>query len=194
MAPPPYPPSIAITYAGLAFFIPPGGQSDSQYAGANMANGASSVTLTGQPDSTRGLKFSLVDANSSITAGIFSVTYLDQWGASHTETHSIANAGSHSWTTTYTAASIVSGGFTGVVGASVIDDSFSLGDTNTFQLPAPQGASSFAVVRVTYGVGFGGSKNTLDSAPTVDATLGTFIPNTAPNGSYYYQVDYTYSR
>jgi hypothetical protein len=79
-----------------------------------------------------------------------------------------------------------------VVGASAIDDSYSVGNNNVIQLPGPQGCGSFTVLRVNYGVAFGGTRNNIDAVPSsVDSTNGTFISNTAPDGSKYFSVAFT---
>lgn len=149
-----------------------------------VANGE--LTIAAQPDYPRKLQVALVDANSSISAGIVTLVGVGVHGQAVTQAISLTG-GSATTTTTHAYATITSATVSGLVGAAS-GDTISIGVATALGLPGPYALtpSAFTVYKAN-----------LDNADsvigTVDATNATIVPNSVPNGSRNYSFWYRYT-
>lgn len=148
-----------------------------------VADGA--LTIAAQPDVPRKLTLTIVDADASISAGIATIVSTGPSGESQTEVVSLTG-GSAVKTTTKAHGKIASITVSGVVGAAA-GDTLSVGVSAALGLPGRKTplAAGFAVHKANV--------DQVDEAVgTVDATAGTIVPTTAPNGAKHFDFWYTY--
>ena len=172
-----------VTGSGFVRYVPPTADLVSIVAALAIANGPQIILL--QPADPCKLSVSIVDADSSITAGSVTIVGTNQSGLATTEAINIANGGTHTYTTANAYAHVTSVTVSALVGAGGLD-TISVGQASALGLPAVQGATTFAVY-----------KENVDGADeatgTVDATAGTVIPTTPGNGVHAFEFWYSYA-
>lgn len=186
------------TFSGHDRFVaPPAAELVSIVADVSIANGAQ--TIAAQPVFPAKLTVTFTDANSSVTAGTVTVVGLGARGQALSEVFSLASAGTTTFTTADAYATVTSITVASLAGAAGADH-IKVGVSAALGLAAPPGAYGFAVHKETISTQAADTETgviTVTSANetvgTVDATAGTIIPSTAPNGARTYDVWYTYS-
>ncbi len=154
----------------------------------DAADGAQIIALA-TPKCPCKLNVRIVDANSSITAGIVTLVYTDQNGVPHTETLPMAG-GTRTLLTTYAALFVTSVTISGLAGAAA-GDTIGVGQSAHLALiGSPNGANyDVKIAKVAATI----LTLVADSAGTVDAVAGTILPSTAPDGSKVFGFWFTYS-
>lgn len=152
-------------------------------AAADFVN--STLTIAAQPDCPRNLTGTLTDANSSVTAGIATVTYVDIEGVQRTEvlTFTQLKAG---WTGTRIVARVVSIIITAAVGGAPGTDTVVFGVGNVIGLPNPIESSS--QVRHVY---LDGTRIASPTIVTGALKSGVDVSGSTYNGTKLLRVWYT---
>lgn len=153
-------------------------------ADASIANGVQ--TIAAQPDFPRKITMVITDANSSVTAGVVTFVGVGARGQALTQAISIANGGTHTYTTADAYAKITSITVTALAGAAGADH-IKCGPSNALGLPAFNTPTP-----ITFAVYKSNVDNANEAVGTVDAAAGTIIPTTVPNGTHTYDFFYTY--
>ncbi len=169
-----------------AIVNPPAASTTSWINTAAYADGA--LAIAAQPAWPAKGQITVVDANSSITAGLITVVYLDQFGVQRTEVFNQASGGSKVWKTTYAVAKLISVTLSATTGsAGGATDTIAMGPTADLGLTAMQApvAGSLSVFKST-------ADSVNEAVGTVDAIACTISPTTAPNGTHDYDFWYTY--
>lgn len=153
-------------------------------ADAAVADGA--IVVAAQPDFPRKLQVRITDANSSISAGTLTLVGVGPSGEAVTEEVALTG-GTATKTTTYAYATVTSGTVAGLAGNEGADN-LSIGVAAALGLPGCKtpASSAFAVYKADV-------ENANEAVGTVDATAGTIVPTTAPNGARVFDFWYTYS-
>lgn len=152
---------------------------------ADVANGA--ATIAAQPVVPCKLQVRIVDANSSISAGTLTLVGVGASGEALPDQVIDLAGGTRTITTTYGYATLTSATVAGLTGAAT-GDTLGIGPSSALALPVqktPAGAA-FAVYKASV-------DNVAEAVGTVDATAGTLVPTTAPNGTRVFDVWYTFS-
>ena len=146
------------------------------------------LTIAAQPDYPRKLQIDLVDANSSISAGVVTLIGVGVHGQAVTQAVPLTG-GSATTITTHAYATLTSAIVTGLVGAAA-GDTISIGVGAALGLPGP-----YALTPSAFTVYKSNLANANEAVGTVDATNATIIPTTAPDGSrnfsFWYRYTYT---
>ncbi len=154
---------------------------------AAYADGA--LAIAAQPVVPAKMQIRVVDANSSITAGLITAVYIDQFGIQRTEVFNQASGGTKTWLTTWAVAKIISVTLSATTGsAGGATDTVSAGPSAHLGLPGFQ-----APVPGTFSVFTAHVDDVAEAVGTVDATAGTISPTTAPDGSKDFDFRYTYA-
>lgn len=151
-------------------------------AAVEPANGA--LTIVTQPSHPRKLQVRVVDTNSSISAGIVTIVGVGASGAAVTEAVTLVG-GTATRKTTNVYATVTSATVSALAGTAT-GDTVGIGGAPDLGLPAPSGATTFAVFKSTV-------NNVNEAVGTVDATAGSIIATTAPDSSKSFDFWYTYS-
>lgn len=146
----------------------------------DMANGVQ--VIAAQPDVPRKLQVRKVDANSSVSAGSLVLVGIGARGQAVTQTIPLTG-GTATVTTTDAYASLTSATISGLVGAAS-GDTIGIGPATALGLPVAQGATGVAVYRALV-------DDAGEAVGTVDATAGTIVPTTVPNGTHDYDFWFT---
>lgn len=146
-----------------------------------VVNGA--LTIAAQPDVPRKLQVRIVDGDSSITAGTLTLVGVGARGQALNQVINLAG-GTRTVTTDDAYATLTSATVASLAGA-VSGDTIGIGPSNALGLPGSRTptAGTYAVYKANVG-------NANETVGTVDATAGTIVPTTAPNGSRTYDFWY----
>lgn len=144
------------------------------------ANGA--MTIAAQPVVPCKLQVRIVYAGT--VTGSLVLVGVGARGQAVTQTIALAG-GTRTVTTTDAYASLTSATLSSVTGAAS-GDTVGIGQSSALGLPAAQGATLVAVHRASV-------DDVREAVGTVDATAGTIVPTTAPNGSRDFDFWYTYT-
>jgi hypothetical protein len=161
---------------------------------ADLPADGAAVVVALQPDVPRKLQIDIVDADASITEGTITIIGTDQNGAAVTEVFTLTG-GTDNKVSTKAFASVTSAEFSDVHGAGP-GDTVSVGVTDALGLVGCQvpAASGYNVYIASVGdAAAKGLEFAREAVGVVDATAGTIIPTTAPNGTRDYQFIYTYA-
>lgn len=150
-------------------------------ADVGLANGA--LTIAAQPDVPRKLQVRITDANSSISAGTVTLVGVGARGQAVSQVIALAG-GTRTVTTDEAFATLTSATVASLAGAAT-GDNIGIGPSNALGLPVPQGARDVAVHKANVA-------NANEAVGTVDATAGTIVPTTAPNGTRVFDFWFTY--
>lgn len=168
--------NAAMTIAGhVRYTNPIAGDTTSYVADVTIANGAQ--ILAAQPDFPRRVQIVVTDANSSITACTITIVGVGASGQALTEAFDQSNQGTKTWTTADAYATITSITVSLLAGGAA-GDHIKAGPTNALGLPA-----SVTPAPGTFAVHKSDVDGVNETVGTVDATAGTIIPTTTPNGS-----------
>jgi hypothetical protein len=153
-------------------------------AAVDMANGVQ--ILAAQPDFPRKLKITIVDANSSTSAGTVDVVGVGPSGEALSQLDLPLTGGSGNIVTDEAYATVTSITIKDLAGAAA-GDTISVGVQDALGLPGcnSPASSAFAVYKAAV-------DNANEAVGTVDATAGTIIPTTACNAVRTYDFWYTY--
>jgi hypothetical protein len=151
-------------------------------AAADVANGV--ITIAAQPDYPRKLQVRIVDANSSISAGTLTLVGVGARGQALQQVIDLAG-GTRTVTTDDAFATLTSGTVAGLAGAAT-GDTLGIGPATALGLPGPK-----LPVGGTFTVYKSNVDNANEAVGTVDATAGTIVPTTVPNGTRTYGFWYT---
>ena len=152
-------------------------------APATIANGT--LAIAAQPDVARQLQVVATSGTPGITAGILTVPYTANDGSSTSDVFalSLIGASNHTYTSSKGAMHVGVPVIAGLAGGTT--PSVHIGTNAVLSVPVPPGATSAALL-----------KEDLDGAdagtPGVLTNKGLYTPNTAPNGTHTYEVDYTF--
>lgn len=148
-----------------------------------VADGA--LVIAAQPVVPCKLQVRIVDANGSISAGTCTLVGVGASGEAVGQVINLAG-GTRTIVTDEAYAQLTSGTVAGVAGAAA-GDTIGIGQSSALGLPgcANPASSNFVVYKATV-------DDADETVGTVDATNGTIIPTTAPNGTHDYDVWYTY--
>jgi len=146
-----------------------------------IADGA--LTLAAQPDFPRKLQVRIVDANDSVT-GTLTLIGVGARGEAVTQAIPLTG-GTRTVTTTDAYATLTSATVTATAGAAA-GDTIGIGPATALGLPGLKTPvpSTFAVYKANV-------SNANEAVGTVDATAGTIVPTSVPNGSRTYDFFYT---
>jgi len=149
-----------------------------------VANGA--LTIAAQPPIPCKLQVRLVDANASISAGTVALVGVGVHGQAVSQTIALTG-GTATTTTTDVYASLTSATVAAIAGAAA-GDTVGIGVSGAIGLPGTKTPtpSAFAVHKANV-------DGAAETVGTVDATAGSIVPTTAPNGTRDYDIWYTYS-
>ena len=163
-----------------------------------MANGA--LAIAAQPVTPCKLQVKVVDANSSVTAGVVTLVGVGVRGQALSQVISLVT-GSLTTLTTDAFANITSATISALAGAAGAD-TIEIGPSTSLGLPATKtpvstGFSVFKATKFTQVADPDTGVITVTAADeavgTVDATAGTIIPTTVPNGATSYEFWYNYT-
>jgi hypothetical protein len=181
--------NTAITQSGSVTYVNPIAAATTTYvATVDIANAAQ--VIAAQPDFPRKVQIVVTDANSSITVGQITIVGVGARGQALNQTFDISNQGTKTYTTADAYATITSITVANLAGALAGSDKIAAGPTNALGLPAPSAPtpSNFTVYKENLAA-------TNETVGTVDATAGTVIPSTPPDGtktfSFWYNYQYT---
>lgn len=147
-----------------------------------LANGA--LTIAGQPKVPCKLNVRITDANGSISAGTVTIVGVGARGQALSEQVTLTG-GTATKVTSAAFATVTSATVAGLAG-NAAGDNLSIGQSAALGLPCPATATAVTVFKVIV------DGNT-DAVGTVDATAGTMIPTTAPNGMRQYSIWFAYT-
>lgn len=137
------------------------------------------LTIAAQPDFPRKLQVRIVDANSSVSAGVVTLVGIGARGQAVTQAIPLTG-GTQTVVTTDAYATLTSATVTGAVG-NVAGDTIGIGPGTALGLPGPSTPTAG-----TYAVHKSNVTNANETVGTVDATAGTIIPTSVPNGTRTY--------
>lgn len=151
----------------------------------NTVDAADGVqSLAAQPDVPRKLQVRIVDANSSISAGTLTLVGIGARGQAVTQVIALTG-GTRTVTTDDAYATITSATIASLSGAAS-GDTVGIGPATALGLPAARGATSVSVFRAYV-------DDVAEAVGTVDATAGTIVPTTVPNGSRDYDFHFNHT-
>ena len=150
----------------------------------DAADGAQ--VIAAQPAFPCKLQVRIVDANSSISAGTIDLVAVGARGQAVTQSIPLTG-GTQTVTTTDAIATLTSATIVGLAGAAP-GDTIGIGVSGALGLPGPKALtpSAFAVFKANV-------DNANEAVGTVDATAGTIVPTTAPNGTHTYDFWYNFT-
>jgi hypothetical protein len=149
-----------------------------------VADGA--LTIAAQPDFPRKLQVRIVDANSSISAGTVTLVGVGARGQALNQAIPLTG-GTQTVITTDAFATLTSATVASTAGAAG-GDTIGIGPAAALGLPATQSPTPGTFVVFKSNVGNGN-----ETVGTVDATAGTIIPTSAPNGARIYDFFYRWT-
>lgn len=147
-----------------------------------VANGA--LTIAAQPKFPCKLQVRLVDANGSISAGTVTLVGVGVNGQAVTQTIALTG-GTATTTTTDVYATLTSATVASIAGAAA-GDTIGIGPSSALGLPAVVGFTSLSVFKSC-------ANETNEAVGTVDATAGSIVPTTAPDGTVDFDFWYKFS-
>lgn len=151
----------------------------------NTVDAADGVqSLAAQPDVPRKLQVRIVDANSSISAGTLTLVGVGARGQAVGQVIPLTG-GTQTVTTDDAYATLTSATIAGLVGAAS-GDTVGIGPATALGLPVAQGSTVAAVFRALV-------DDAAEAVGTVDATAGTIVPTTVPNGAHDYDFHFNYT-
>ena len=150
-----------------------------------IADGALTI-IANSLDFPRKLQVRIVDANASISAGVVTLVGVGVRGQALSQAIPLTG-GTQTVVTTDAFASLTSATVTALAGAAA-GDTISIGPGTALGLPGTKTptAGTFAVHKSNV-------TNVNETVGTVDATAGTIIPTSVPNGTRTYDFWYTYT-
>lgn len=178
----------------VAYFAPAAASANAGAAGivSDVVAADGAQILAAQPGVPRKLLLFITDGDSSISAGTLDLVGVGPSGEAVSESIALTG-GTASKTSTKAYAKLTSATVAGIAGNDGADK-IALGVASALGLPGCKSPASSAFAVHKSAVGAGSAAAMADEAVgTVDATAGTIVPNTVPDGTKDFAFHYTFS-
>lgn len=151
---------------------------------SNTAVVNGSLTIAAQPGVARPLAIVIAPGSPGITAGSLALDYVANDGTDTVETFSLIGAANSTPTTSKGVMHVNSAVISGAVGGTT--PTIQIGTNANLSVPMPENCVATTILKE----GLDGADVAVGSKGTL-TTKGVYHPNTAPNGTHNYDVDYT---